>query len=164
MEKPQASAQKSRAARKASSEDLNGCPLHDLRGKLDAVGLRPTRQRMRLGWLLFGRGDRHVTAEKLFEEAQAAGAHVSLATVYNTLNQFKSAGLLREVTIDGARTCFDTNIDEHQHFLTEEAHLLVDLPKELIDFRHLPEPPEGMEIARIDVVVRLRRKDSSHSN
>jgi Fur family iron response transcriptional regulator len=157
------SARKSRAFRK-SDVDLNGCPLHDLRGKLDAAGLRPTKQRMRLGWLLFGRGARHVTAEKLFEEAQASGAQISLATVYNTLNQFTSAGLLREVTVDGARTCFDTNIDEHQHFLTEEAHLLVDLPKELIDFRHLPEPPEGMEIARIDVVVRLRRKDAPSSN
>lgn len=168
MEKTQASApapRKSRAARsKPSKNDLAGCPLHDLRGKLDAVGLRPTKQRMRLGWLLFGRGDRHVTAEKLFEEAQASGAQISLATVYNTLNQFTSAGLLREVTIDGARTYFDTNIDDHQHFLTEEAHLLVDLPKELIDFRALPEPPEGMEIARIDVVVRLRRKDAPPSN
>jgi len=171
MEKSQASA-KSRAAAKGDAakgevpagDALAGCPLHDLREKLDAVGLRPTKQRIRLGWLLFGRGDRHVTAEKLFEEAQAAGAHVSLATVYNTLNQFKSAGLLREVTIDGARTYFDTNIDEHQHFLTEEAHLLVDLPKELIDFRALPEPPEGMEIARIDVVVRLRRKEAAPSD
>ena len=167
MEKTQLaapSARKPRAARKTPTHDLNGCPLHDLRERLGAAGLRPTKQRMRLGWLLFGRGDRHITAEKLFEEAQASGANISLATVYNTLNQFKSAGLLREVMVDGARTHFDTNIDEHQHFLTEEAHLLVDLPKELIDFRHLPEPPEGMEIARIDVVVRLRRKDAASSN
>ncbi len=153
-----------RSAPRKAEQDMSGCPLHDLRGKLDTAGLRPTRQRLRLGWLLFGRGARHVTAEKLFDEAQASGAQISLATVYNTLNQFKSAGLLREVTVDGARTYFDTNIDEHQHFLTEEAHLLVDLPKELIDFRHLPEPPEGMEIARIDVVVRLRRKDAASSS
>jgi Fur family iron response transcriptional regulator len=72
--------------------------------------------------------------------------------------------MLREVTVDGARTYFDTNLDEHQHFLTEEAHLLVDLPKDLIDFRHLPEPPDGMEIARIDVVVRLRRKEQKPTN
>jgi Fur family iron response transcriptional regulator len=146
----------------AAAADLTGCPLHDLKRKLSDAGLRPTRQRLRLGWLLFGGGDRHVTAERLYEEAQAARAPISLATVYNTLNQFTSAGLLKEVAVDGAKTYFDTNIAEHQHFLTEDsAHLLVDLPKELIDFSRLPEPPEGMEIARVDVVIRLRPKKAS---
>jgi Fur family iron response transcriptional regulator len=139
---------------------LDGCPMHDLRRKLNSAGLRPTRQRLRLGWLLFGSGDRHVTAERLYEEALAAQAPISLATVYNTLNQFTSAGLLREIAVDGARTYFDTNLAEHQHFLSEEAHLLVDLPQQLIDLSQLPELPEGMEIDRIDVVVRLRRKQS----
>jgi Fur family iron response transcriptional regulator len=138
--------------------NLDGCPVHDLRRKLSDAGLRPTRQRLRLGWLLFGAGDRHVTAERLYEEAVASHAPISLATVYNTLNQFRSAGLLREIAVDGAKTVFDTNLNEHQHFLTEEAHVLVDLPEKLIDITQLPEPPEGMEIARVDVVVRLRRK------
>jgi Fur family iron response transcriptional regulator len=147
-------------ARKSAGmlSDLDGCPMHDLRRKLSDAGLRPTRQRLRLGWLLFGSGDRHVTAERLFEEALAARTPISLATVYNTLNQFTSAGLLREIAVDGAKTYFDTNLAEHQHFLTEEAHILVDLPQQLIDMSQMPEPPEGMEIARIDVVVRLRRK------
>ena len=137
---------------------LEGCPVHDLRRKLTSAGLRPTRQRLRLGWLLYGKGDRHITAEKLFEEALAAQTPISLATVYNTLNQFTAAGLLREVVVDGAKTYFDTNVREHQHFLTEDALVLVDLPQHLIDFAHLPQPPEGMEIARIDVMVRLRPK------
>jgi Fur family transcriptional regulator, iron response regulator len=137
---------------------LDGCPMHDLRRKLSSVGLRPTRQRLRLGWLLFGAGDRHVTAERLYEEALAGRAPISLATVYNTLNQFTSAGLLREIAVDGAKTYFDTNLADHQHFLTEEAHVLVDLPQQLIDLSRLPDLPEGMEIDRIDVVVRLRRK------
>lgn len=149
------------ATTKAGAE-LNGCPLHDLRRKLSDAGLRPTRQRLRLGWLLFGGGDRHVTAERLYEEALKARTPISLATVYNTLNQFTSAGLLKEVTVDGAKTYFDTNLAAHQHFLTEDdTHLLVDLPQELIDFSRLPEPPEGMEIARVDVVIRLRRKTDS---
>jgi Fur family iron response transcriptional regulator len=139
--------------------DLNGCPLHDLRRKLSEAGLRPTRQRLRLGWLLFGGGDRHVTAERLYEEAIAARSPISLATVYNTLNQFTSAGLLKEVTVDGAKTYFDTNLNDHQHFVVDdETHMLTDLPKELIDFSRLPEPPEGWEIARVDVMIRLRRK------
>ncbi len=141
-----------------SEPGLDGCPMHDLRRKLSAAGLRPTRQRLRLGWLLFGSGDRHVTAERLYEEALAAHAPISLATVYNTLNQFTSAGLLREIAVDGAKTYFDTNLADHQHFLTEDAHVLTDLSQQLVDFSKLPPPPEGMEIARVDVVVRLRRK------
>lgn len=72
-----------------------GCPFHDVRQKLRRVGLRPTRQRVSLGWLLFAKGDRHVSAEILYEEAMKARVPVSLATVYNTLHQFTEAGLLR---------------------------------------------------------------------
>ena len=85
--------------------------------RLIAAGLRPTRQRVALGELLFGRGDRHVTAERLFEEATAARLSVSLATVYNTLHQFTAAGILREIAVDGARVYFDTNTSDHHHFL-----------------------------------------------
>ncbi|MGH6679849.1 MAG: transcriptional repressor, partial [Bradyrhizobium sp.] len=30
---------------------LNGCPWHDVNAMLQSAGLRPTRQRMALGWL-----------------------------------------------------------------------------------------------------------------
>ena len=80
----------------------NGCPWHDVRAMLRKVGLRPTRQRMELGWLLFSKGDRHLTAEMLFEEASNARVPVSLATVYNTLNQLTDAGLLRQVSVEGS--------------------------------------------------------------
>ena len=80
---------------------LTGCPWHDVKSMLRDVGLRPTRQRMALGWILFGKGDRHVTAEMLYEEATKAKVPVSLATVYNTLHQFTDVGLLRQVAVDG---------------------------------------------------------------
>src|SRR5271155_2797174 len=83
--------------------DLNGCPWHDVKAKLRDVGLRPTRQRMALGWILFAKGDRHVTAEMLYEEATRAKVPVSLATVYNTLHQFTEVGLLRQVAVDGSK-------------------------------------------------------------
>ena len=141
----------------AESLRMAGCPVHDLRSRLRDVGLRPTRQRIALGWLLFGRGDRHLTAETLYEEAQRARVPVSLATVYNTLNQFTGAGLLREIAVDGNRTYFDTNTSEHHHFFVEGDDGLMDIPGSEIDVTNLPEPPEGMEIARVEVVVRLRR-------
>src|ERR1700741_2339337 len=87
--------------------ELNGCPWHDVRTMLRRVGLRPTRQRMALGWILFARGNRHITAELLHEEVTKAKVPVSLATIYNTLHQFAEVGLLRQVAVDGARTYFD---------------------------------------------------------
>jgi Fur family transcriptional regulator, iron response regulator len=99
---------------------------------LRRAGLRPTRQRIALATLLFGNGDRHVTAELLHEEAVRAGERVSLATVYNTLHQFKGAGLLREIAIGGQRAYFDTNTSNHNHFFVEEQGRLVDIPGDTI--------------------------------
>src|ERR1700721_1890159 len=82
---------------------LTGCPWHDVNEMLQAAGLRPTRQRMALGWLLFGKGARHLTAEMLNEEATFAKVPVSLPTVYNTRNQLPDAGLLRQVSVDGTK-------------------------------------------------------------
>ncbi len=138
--------------------NLTGCPWHDVKAKLREVGLRPTRQRMALGWILFAKGDRHLTAEMLYEEATRAKVPVSLATVYNTLHQFTDVGLLRQVAIDGAKTYFDTNNSEHHHFFIEDQNDLMDIPSSDVVVGKTVVPPEGYEIARIDVVVRLRRK------
>lgn len=127
----------------------------DVLERLRQSGLRPTRQRIALGQLLFGSGDRHVSAEALHAEAVAIGESVSLATVYNTLHQFKRAGLVRELAIDGSRAYFDTNVSNHNHFFIEEAGELMDIDGDQIRVDGLPEPPEGMRISHIDVVVRL---------
>jgi len=134
------------------------CVARDVGALLRSVSLRPTRQRIALGRLLYAKGDRHVTAEILHEEAMRARVPVSLATVYNTLHQFTEAGLLREVAVDGAKTYFDTNVSDHHHFLVEGENQLLDIHGDHITLDGLPEPPEGMEIARVDVVIRLRRK------
>jgi Fur family iron response transcriptional regulator len=126
--------------------------------RLKAAGLRPTRQRVALGALLFRNGDRHVTAEMLHDEAVRDHIPVSLATVYNTLHQFTEAGLLREVAIEGAKTYFDTNTSNHMHFYFEHNGELLDIENQLSPIVAAPEPPEGMEISRIDVLVRLVRK------
>jgi Fur family iron response transcriptional regulator len=139
---------------------LNGCPWHDVKTMLRTVGLRPTRQRMALGWILFSKGGRHLTAEMLYEEATRAKVPVSLATVYNTLHQFTEAGLLKQVAVDGSKTYFDTNTTAHHHFFVESEHELLDIPAAETIVTKLPTVPDGYEIARIDVVVRLRRKSS----
>jgi Fur family iron response transcriptional regulator len=145
------------ATRATARAGLNGCPWHDVKAMLRGVGLRPTRQRMALGWILFAKGDRHITAELLYEEAGNAKVPVSLATVYNTLHQFTEVGLLRQVAIDGSKTYFDTNASQHHHFFVEDENAVVDIPGPDVLVDKLPTPPEGYEIARVDVVVRLRR-------
>jgi Fur family iron response transcriptional regulator len=128
--------------------------------RLKAAGLRPTRQRLALGALLFGSGDRHLTAEMLHDEALRENIPVSLATVYNTLHQFTEAGLLREVAIEGSKTYFDTNTSDHHHFYFEHDGALMDINCSDSPVLSVPLPPEGMEISRIDVLVRLIRKKS----
>ncbi len=103
--------------------------------------------------------DRHVTAESLFEAAQAAGAPVALATVYNTLRSFTEAGLMTEISVDGTRSVFDTCTDDHAHFYWEQDGRVEDAPAGAVRFEALPAAPGGAEIARIDVVIRLRAKD-----
>ncbi|TBW35978.1 transcriptional repressor [Siculibacillus lacustris] len=128
-------------------------------GLLRGAGLRPTRQRIALAAILFGEGHRHVAAEAVYEEALAAGADVSLATVYNTLNQFTAAGLLRELPVSGTKSFFDTNTTPHHHFYEEGASRMIDVPAEAIGVTRLPEPPHGMEITAVEVMLRLKRKD-----
>lgn len=144
------------ARRNAIGALLAGCPVHELRAKLRAAGLRPTRQRVALGWLLFAKGDRHLTAEKLQDEAEASRVPISLATIYNSLHQFTESGLLREIAVDGSKTYFDTNVSHHDHFLVEGSNILIDIPQVAIDTLNLPAPPSGTQIARVEVVVRLR--------
>ena len=124
--------------------------------RLRTAGLRPTRQRIALGRLLFAAGDRHVTAEGLHLEAAKAGAQLSLATVYNTLHQFTTAGLLRQVVVDGDKTYFDTNTGDHHHFYAKEREMLMDIPGDVVNIAGLPKAPAGMEIERVEVVVRLK--------
>jgi Fur family iron response transcriptional regulator len=124
--------------------------------RLRAAGLRPTRQRVELAGLLFRDCDRHVTAENLHDEVSGAGVKVSLATVYNTLHQFTQAGLLRQVIVDAARSYFDTNTGDHQHFFLEDEGMLIDIA-EHIAVSGVPTPPAGMAVDRVDVVVRVKR-------
>lgn len=127
-------------------------------GMLRHAGLRPTRQRVSLAELLYSKGDRHISAEHLHEEAVDAEVPVSLATVYNTLHQFTEAGLLREVAIEGNKTYFDTKVSDHDHFFIEGENRVIDIPGEGVGIGKLPAIPDGMEVVRVDVVVRLREK------
>ena len=128
--------------------------------RLKAAKLRPTRQRLALAKLLLENEHRHITAEELFHEARAVGINVSLATVYNALHQFTSAGLLKEVVVDLGQSYFDTNTSHHHHFFDESTGKLSDIPEDHVEIKRLPMPPSGRAIDRVEVIVRLRSADS----
>lgn len=127
--------------------------------RLKAAQIRPTRQRIGLAGLLFGGGDRHLSAEQLFAEARQAGIDCSLATVYNTLNQFTEAGLLREVVVEAGRSYFDTNIEDHHHLFHEDSGRLTDIPLHSVDVASLPSLPAGLKLKRVDVILRVTQSD-----
>ena len=139
------------------ADGMEGCPVHALRKRLRTARLRPTRQRVALGWLLFGKGHRHVTAEMLFDEAKSVRSPVSMATIYNTLHQFTRAGFLREIAVEGAKAYFDTNPLPHSHFLIEETGALLDIPAGALPLVQAPSAPDGYEIDRVELVIRVRR-------
>jgi len=127
-----------------------------IREILTDTGLRPTRQRLDLGLLLFTGEDRHLTAETLHEEAFRNDIQISLATIYNTLHQFTDAGLLREVAVSGAKTYFDTNTGDHHHFHLADSDIVLDIPDGELRVEGIPTPPEGMKVSQVDIVVHLR--------
>jgi Fur family transcriptional regulator, iron response regulator len=141
-----------------AKRNSNPEPDASIKSLIRQSGLRPTRQRMALAALLFGRGERHFTAEMLFEEARRAKISLSLATIYNTLHSFIDAGLLRQIPIDGSKAFFDTNARDHHHFLVEGTNDVIDVCPSELTISKTPTAPDGFEIVKIDVIVRVRRK------
>lgn len=144
-------------ARLREERELAPLPVSKVAAILKGASLRPTRQRLELGRLLFRDAHRHVTAEDLFQDALDTGVPLSLATVYNTLNNFAEAGLIRRVTLNGGRTYFDTDAGDHHHFYVEAEDRIIDIPPGQVQIGKLPVAPDGYEITKVDVVIRLAR-------
>ena len=140
------------ATRNPQGEAIDGF----IRRKLEAAGVRPTRQRVDLGRVIFGGGDWHFTAEMIYQETRAIRFAPTLGTIYNTLNEFARCGLLREIAIYDAKLWYDTKTGPHFHFYREDSEELSDIPDEWLPTIDIP-APEGTRIAAIDVIVRLKK-------
>jgi len=125
--------------------------------RLSACGIRPTAQRVQIALLLLS-APQHLSAEQILASLRATGARVSKATVYNTLNLFAAHGLIRQLSVDGSRAWFDSNVNAHYHFHDLHSGALIDVPVPEVEFSRLPSPPAGTEFAGIDIVIRLRKK------
>jgi Fur family transcriptional regulator, iron response regulator len=124
--------------------------------RLSHCGIRVTDQRLQIAALLLSAAQ-HLTAEQIAESLRQGGARVSKATVYNTLNLFAARGLIRQLSVDGTCAWFDSNVEPHYHFHDEHSGALSDVSVQDVQFSRLPSPPAGMEVAGIDLVIRLRR-------
>ncbi len=129
----------------------------DCHRRLSSLGIRPTAQRVQVAELLLS-APQHLSAEQILASLRRAGARVSKATVYNTLNLFAAHGLIRQLSVDGSRAWFDSNVVPHYHFHDEGTGALTDVAVPDVEFSRLPPPPPGMEVAGIDLVIRLRKK------
>lgn len=128
-----------------------------LEGRLRLAGLRPTRQRVAIARLLLDGRHRHVSAESLSAEIRESGTQMADGTVYNTLNQFTDAGLLRRVTVHNEHSLFDTNVEHHHHFYDSDADCLIDVPEGHVVLNSLPNAPDGHEIRSVDVTINIRQ-------
>jgi Fur family iron response transcriptional regulator len=137
---------------KAAHAAADGCE-----SRLSECGIRATAQRIRIAELLLA-APQHLSAEQILASLRDAGARVSKATVYNTLNLFAAHGLIRQLSVDGSRAWFDSNVDAHYHFHDLNSGALIDVPVPEVEFSRLPVPPPGTEVAGIDLVIRLRKK------
>ena len=124
---------------------------------LTSHGVQPTAQRLRIAELLFS-CEQHLTAEQVIQALGKDGAHVSKATVYNTLNLFATKGLLKALCVNPERGLFDSNVEPHHHFHVEDTGELIDVPPGAVEFSKLPPLPPGTESVAVEVVIRVRRQ------
>jgi Fur family iron response transcriptional regulator len=142
-----------------STSELDPGLVEDLNQRLARAGVRPTAQRLRIAALLLGR-PQHLSAEQVLAGLRGLGMRVSKATIYNTLNLFAASGLIRQLSVGDDRSWFDSNTEAHYHFHDPETGALTDVALRDVQFQRLPEPPPGMEVDGIDLVIRLRRRQA----
>jgi Fur family iron response transcriptional regulator len=134
--------------------------------RLRASGLRPTKQRLALCKILFDRKETfHFTIEKLKKIVEKDGRKkISLATLYNTVHAFKKRGYLKEISLKGNKTFFDTNTKNHHHFYDEDSLQLIDIKNENVSINNLPSAPNGKKIKEIEIVVRVASNNQKQKN
>ena len=131
--------------------------------KIEESGIRPTKQRRILARILFEKGDRHISAENLFDEVKREDRKISMATIYNTLKQFTSLGLIREVVVDKNKSLYDTNNKPHYHLYIEDEGKIHDIPTDNINL-DLPSIPACLTLHNIDIIVRVRSVKDNKNN
>jgi Fur family iron response transcriptional regulator len=131
--------------------------------RLRSSGLRPTKQRLTICKVLFDRKETfHFTIDKLKKKIEkSTKSKVSLATVYNTIHAFKNNGYLKEISLQGNKTFFDTNVTSHHHFYDQDSGDLMDIKNEDIAINKIPIAPKGKKIKKIEVTVSVANNNQN---
>lgn len=124
---------------------------------LQELGVSPTRQRVEIGQLLFCK-PQHLSADQVLAMLKGQNAHVSKATVYNTLNLFARKGLLREVFADPEKVFYDSRTQPHHHIYNVDTGELQDLDVDVLSLHGTPPLPHGTESVGVDVVIRVQNR------
>ena len=134
--------------------------------KLRASGLRPTKQRLAISKILFNKNETfHFTINQLKKIAEKnIKKKISLATLYNTVHAFEKKGYLKEISLKGNKTFFDTNIKSHHHFYDEDTSQLIDIKDENISINNLPRTPYGKKIKKVEITIRLASNNQKQKN
>ena len=132
--------------------------------RLRSSGLRPTKQRISICKVLFdGKKTFHFTIDNLKKKIEKNTKNkVSLATVYNTVHAFKNSGYLKEISLQGNKTFFDTNSTRHHHFYDQDTGVLMDIKNEDIYVSKVPHAPKGKKIKEIEVTVSVANNNQTH--
>jgi len=140
----------------ASTEVYNPMSSYNIAiNKLEKNRIRATKQRRILAKLLFDKGKRHISAENLFDEVKKDERKISMATIYNTLKQFTSLGLIREIVVDQNKSLYCNNNQSHYHLYIEDEGKVIDIPTKNINL-NIPSIPACLQLHNIDVIVRIR--------
>lgn len=132
-------------------------PLADIASLLETHGVKSTQQRLKIAATLLS-APMHLSAESLIASLQQSGERISKATVYNTLKLLVERGLIRQIHLDPERTVYDSTRAAHHHFHDVETGQLWDIDPKDVEFSRLPTLPEGMQIAGVEVIIRVARK------
>ena len=128
--------------------------------KLRSVGLRPTKQRLKMCEVLFDRKETfHFTIDDLRKILKKKlDIKISQATIYNTINAFKNKGYIKEISLNTDKTYFDTNVTNHHHFYNETTSELIDFHDEDVEEIKLRKNLPGKKIKSIEVLVKVSNK------
>ncbi len=124
-----------------------------------ARDIQPTQQRLKIAQVMFA-APQHLSAEQVLAKVEDKSVHVSKATVYNTLGLFVERGLINQVVVDPQRIFYDSNTEPHYHFYNVDTGTLVDVDPACIPVAIPPTLPDGTEMAGVEVIVRVRQKNS----
>ena len=133
--------------------------------KLREIGLRPTKQRVKICEILFNREKTfHFTINDLVKKiSDDLNEKISLATVYNTVHAFQKKGYLKEIAINSDRSYFDTNTSAHHHFYDEDTHELIDCEQNNINSINIKNNITEKKIKSIEVLIKVA-SDNQNQN